>query len=122
MTEGDPMVTSIGYSLGIGSGLDTQLLIQTLSDAARAPKEALIDRREQLNSARISALADASVAIDSFATALSTLISGGTLFIQPSVSDTGILTATARPGARLGRSEEHTSELQSLMSTSYTVL
>ncbi|HEY9552529.1 flagellar filament capping protein FliD [Allosphingosinicella sp.] len=96
------MVTSIGYSLGIGSGLDTQLLIQTLSDAARAPKEALIDRREQLNSARISALADASGAIDSFATALSTLISGGTLFSQPSVSDTGILTATARPGARLG--------------------
>src|SRR3546814_13325477 len=77
MTEGDPMVTSIGYSLGIGSGLDTQLLIQTLSDAARAPKEALIDRREQLNSARISALADASGAIDSFAPALPTLVSGG---------------------------------------------
>src|SRR3546814_9222232 len=40
--------------------------------------------------------------IDSFATALATLISGGTLFRQPSVSDTGILTAAARPGARLG--------------------
>src|SRR3546814_18785979 len=102
MTEGDPMVTSIGYSLGIGSGLDTQLLIQTLSDAARAPKEALIDRREQLNSARISALAAASGAIDSFATALSTLISGGTLFSHPSVSATRIRTPPPPPGPRPG--------------------
>jgi flagellar hook-associated protein 2 len=96
------MTTSIAYSLGIGSGIDTQLLIKTLSEAARAPKEAQIDSREQLNSARISALAEASSAIDSFASALSTLISGGTLFSQPSVSDTSILTAKAQPGARLG--------------------
>lgn len=95
------MVTSIGYSLGIGSGIDTQLLIQTLADAARAPKEALIAKREESNAAQISAMAEATSAIDSFAAALSTLISGGTLFSQPSVSDASVLGATALPGARL---------------------
>lgn len=96
------MTTSIAYSLGIGSGIDTQALIKGLSDAVRAPKEALIAQREERNAAQISALAEASGAIDSFATALSTLIAGGTLFSQPNVSDTNVLTATALPGSRLG--------------------
>ena len=96
------MVSSISYSLGIGSGIDTKALIEGLADAVRAPKEALLARREAANAAQVSALADASGAIDSFAAALSTLIAGGTLFSQPNVSDTSILTATAQPGARLG--------------------
>ncbi len=96
------MTTSIAYSLGIGSGIDTQALIQGLSEAARAPKEALIAQREERNAAQVSALAEASGAIDSFASALATLISGGTLFSQPNVSDTNVLTAKALPGSRLG--------------------
>lgn len=96
------MTASIGYSLGIGSGIDTQALIKGLADAARAPREALITQREEKNAAQISALAEASSSIDSFASALSSLISGGTLFSQPSVSDSSVLTAAARPGARLG--------------------
>ncbi|MFC7499869.1 flagellar filament capping protein FliD [Enterovirga sp. GCM10030262] len=96
------MVSSISYSLGIGSGIDTKALIDGLADAVRAPKEAQLARREAANAAQVSALADASGAIDSFAAALSTLIAGGTLFSQPNVSDTSILTATAQPGARLG--------------------
>lgn len=92
------MVSSIGYSLGIGSGIDTQALITSLADAQRAPKEAQIAKRETLNQARISSLAEASGAIDSFASALSSLISGGSLFTQPSVSDSSVLTATAIAG------------------------
>jgi flagellar hook-associated protein 2 len=95
------MVASIGYSLGIGSGLDINSLVKGLSEAERAPKEALLKRREDSNAAKVSALADASSAIDSFASALSSLISGGTLFTQPSVSDTSILSATSVPGAPL---------------------
>jgi flagellar hook-associated protein 2 len=95
------MVSSIGYSLGIGSGLDIKSIVDGLAQAERAPKEALIKQREELNAARVSALADAAAGIDSFASALSSLISGGSLFSQPSVSDPALLSATAAPGARL---------------------
>ncbi|PSJ39686.1 flagellar filament capping protein FliD [Allosphingosinicella deserti] len=95
------MVSSISYSLGIGSGIDIKSLVDSLAEADRGPKEALIKRREEANAAKISALAEASSAIDSFAGALSGLISGGTLFTQPSVSDSSLVGATALPGARL---------------------
>ena len=95
------MVGSIGYSLGIGSGLDIKSIVDGLASAERAPKEALIKRREETNAARVSALAEAAAGIDSFTTALSGLIGGGSLFSQPSVSDPSLLSATAVPGARL---------------------
>lgn len=96
------MVTSIGYSLGAGAGIDTKALIDDLAKAERAPKEALIVRRETANTAKISALAQASSAIDGFASALSQLVAGGTLFTQPSVSDPSLLSATAIAGADIG--------------------
>lgn len=96
------MVTSIGYSLGAGAGIDTKALIDGLASAAKAPKDALLKKREETNTARISALAEASNAISGFATALSQLISGGTLFTQPTVSDTSLLTAAAIPGSDIG--------------------
>ncbi|WP_284734756.1 flagellar filament capping protein FliD [Sphingosinicella terrae] len=96
------MTTSIGYALGIGSGLDIKALVEDLAGAAKAPKEALIAKREQTNQARISALGEMSGAIDSFAAALSSLISGGSLFTQPSVSDSSIVSASSVAGTRLG--------------------
>ena len=93
------MVTSIGYSLGAGAGIDTKTLIEDLAKAEKAPKEALIAKRESANTAKISALAQASGAIDSFASALSKLIEGGSLFTQPSVSEPGLLSAKAVAGA-----------------------
>jgi flagellar hook-associated protein 2 len=96
------MTTSIGYALGAGSGLDIQALVTQLSDAAKAPKEALITSRETANQAKISGLAQVSSAIDSFASALTTLIAGGSLFSQPSVSDPSVFTATALAGSRIG--------------------
>lgn len=96
------MTTSIASALGAGSGLDIRALVTDLANAAKAPKEALITNRETLNQARVSGLAQVSSAIDSFASALSTLIAGGTLFSQPSVSDPGVFTASAIAGARLG--------------------
>lgn len=93
--------SSIGFNLGIGSGLDIRSLVEGLSQADRAPKEALIAKREEANAAKLSALAEASSAIDSFATALSSLVSGGSLFTQPSVSEPSLLSASAVAGARL---------------------
>jgi flagellar hook-associated protein 2 len=96
------METSIGYQLGIGSGLDIKSLVKGLSDAQRAPKDALIEKRATLNQARISTLAEIGGAIDNFSTALSSLISGGTLFTQPTVSEPSLVGAKALPGSRIG--------------------
>jgi flagellar hook-associated protein 2 len=96
------MTTSIAYALGAGSGLDIRALVTELSNAAKAPKEALLTSRESANQAKVSGLAQVSSAIDSFASALSSLIAGGTLFSQPSVSDSSVFTASAIAGARLG--------------------
>lgn len=95
------MVTSIATSLGIGSGIDTAALVDQLAEASRAPKDAAITKREEANAAKISAIATAASGIDNFATALSALISGGTLFTQPTTSDATVLTATAQAGARI---------------------
>ena len=96
------MTTSIASALGAGSGLDIQTLVNQLSDAAKAPKEALISSRETANQAKISGLAQVSSGIDSFASALTSLIAGGTLFSQPSVADPSVFTASAIAGSRLG--------------------
>ena len=94
--------TSIGYALGIGSGIDIKSLVNDLAAAAKGPREALIARREEANAAKVSKLAEMSSAIDNFSTALSTLISGGSLYAQPSVSDSSIISASAIAGRRLG--------------------
>lgn len=92
----------IANSLGIGGGIDTASLIEQLTTASRAPKDAILKAKEELNAAQISAVAQASSAISGFSTALTQLISGGSLFTQPTVSDSAVLGATALPGARIG--------------------
>ena len=93
--------TSIGYQLGIGSGLDIKSLVDNLAAAAKSPKEAQLVKREEANAARVSQLAQVSQGIDSFASALASLVSGGTLYSQPSLSDSSVLSASAIRGARL---------------------
>jgi flagellar hook-associated protein 2 len=94
--------SSIANSLGIGGGIDTGSLIEQLSEASRAPKDAILKAKEDLNTAQISAVGQASSAISSFSSALTQLINGGTLFTQPTVSESSVFTATALPGARIG--------------------
>ena len=95
-------MTSIAATLGVGSGLDTSGLIDKLTAAVKDPKEAAITKRQTVNTAKISALGNAVSGIDAFSSSLTTLVSGGTLFTQPTSSDTGIVDATAIPGSRLG--------------------
>jgi flagellar hook-associated protein 2 len=94
--------SAILAALGSGSGLDVNGLVNQLSAAQKAPQQDLIDKREAANTARVSALGQMSSAIDGFASALGSLISGGTLFSQPAVSDTSVFTATALAGSRIG--------------------
>lgn len=95
-------MTSIASSLGIGSGIDTQALIQQLSDASRTPKETALKAREDANSAKVSALGTIASGIDTFASSLSTLISSGSLFTQATSSEPGIVSVSAVAGARIG--------------------
>ncbi|HWW64309.1 MAG TPA: flagellar filament capping protein FliD [Sphingomonadaceae bacterium] len=93
--------SSIAATLGVGSGIDTASLVTNLVNAVQAPKEAQLEARETQNAAKVSGLADAANAIDSFASALSTLLSGGSLYTQPTSSDTSILDAKALAGSRI---------------------
>ncbi len=95
-------VTSIAATLGIGSGLDTTQLVTDLAAANKAPKEALITARETANKAKVSSLAGLASGIDGFAGALTSLLSGGTLYTQPSSSDTASLGVSAVAGGRIG--------------------
>ena len=94
-------MVSIAQTLGTGSGIDTQQLVKDLAAATRAPKEAAIKAKEDANSARVSALGEASSGIETFATSLNSLLSGGSLFTQPTSSNTGAVAVTALPGSRL---------------------
>lgn len=95
-------MTSIATTLGAGSGIDTAALVTSLVSAAFDPKDAALKTKETANTAKISSLATLSNGIDSFASALSSLISGGSLRTQPSSSNAAILTATAKAGASIG--------------------
>lgn len=94
-------MASISSALGIGSGIDIAGLVADLAAASRAPREAAIAKREQANTAQVSTLASLKNALDSFATSLETLSSGGSLSTQPVVSDAAVLGASAARGASL---------------------
>lgn len=92
------MVTSIASSLGFGSGIDIKQLVSDLSNASREPKVARITELRQQNQARISAVAQAKADLEGFANSLEQMVSDGTLRSTPTVSDSSILSATARAG------------------------
>ena len=87
------MVSSIAYSLGFGSGIDTATLIDDLANASRQPKIEALQTRVQANQAKISALATLTSSIDNFASSLAEVVSEGSFRTQPTVSDTSIMTA-----------------------------
>lgn len=91
---------NITNALGAGSGIDTIALVEQLANAARAPREAALRSRENLNLARISAVGSARSAINSFADALSDLFKGDGYAAAPASSATGVAAASLIPGAR----------------------
>jgi len=98
------MVTSVGSSIltALGaSSIDTSSLVDQLATAASADKQKALTTRETANTSRISDLATAINSITTFSSSLSTLISGGTLYTQPTSSNGSILSVSAVAGARL---------------------
>jgi len=88
-------------SLNSGSGIDTGSLVTSLVEAQYAVQTARLTRQAETLTAQISGVSTVKSAITGFATALDTLAKGGTLATQPKSSATGVLSATALPGAKL---------------------
>ena len=98
------MVTSVGSSIltSLGaSNIDTSSLVDQLATASIASKQKALTTRETGISTRISDLGTAVSSISGFSSALSTLISGGTLYTQPTSSNASIVNVSALAGARL---------------------
>lgn len=97
-TNGSAILTA----LGSGSGVDSASLVAGLVSATYDPKAAVLTAKDTANATKISSLATLSNGIDGFASALNSLISGGTLFTQPTSSDATVLTASAKAGSSIG--------------------
>ncbi len=91
---------NISNALGAGSGIDTIALVDQLANASRAPREAALRTRENLNEARISAIGSTRSAINTFADALGDLFKGDGYAPIPTSGNAGIAAAALIPGAR----------------------
>lgn len=82
--------SSVTSALGLGYGIDSSSIVSGLVSAVRQPKNAALSSKESLVEAQISALANASGALDTFSTALSNLLSDSSYSGQPASSDSSI--------------------------------
>ena len=92
---------SLLTSLGSGSGVDTSALVSSLVTAQFANQSAALTAKADKLTAQISSVSTVKNAIGSFATALGALVKGGTLTTQPVSTNTGVVSASALPGAKL---------------------
>lgn len=90
--------SSILTALNAGSGIDTSALVSSLVSATREPKQTAITSQQTLNSSRISALASAVSSLDTFADALSEVLSGADYTGTASSNDASIASVTMLSG------------------------
>jgi len=83
-------MTSIVSSLGVGSGIDTRALIDSLVAADREARTKPLTARSEALTARISALGQVKSALQSIASSLSARVTGGALGVVPASSDSAI--------------------------------
>jgi flagellar hook-associated protein 2 len=92
---------SILKALSAGSGIDTASLADQLVAAQFANQEDALTAKGTKLTAEISAVSMLKADITSFSSSLQTLIKGGTLQSQPTVSTSGIVNDTGIAGAKL---------------------
>ncbi|MDG5488311.1 flagellar filament capping protein FliD [Sphingomonas sp. BGYR3] len=95
------MVESITKTLGTGSGIDTTALVNSLVEAQFAAKNAQLEQRQETLTTQLSTVSQLKSGISGFSTALSQLVSGGTLTTQATSSNTSIVRATSLNGAQI---------------------
>lgn len=94
--------SSILTALNAGSGIDTSALVSSLVSATREPKQTAITDRQSLNSSRISALASAISSLNTFADALTEVLSGAAYTGTASSNDASIASVTLLSGGSPG--------------------
>jgi flagellar hook-associated protein 2 len=94
--------SNILTALGAGSGIDTTALVSSLVKASREPKEAAITSRQSLNSSRISALGSAVGSLDTFADALTQVLSDAAYTGSVNSNDTSIASVSVLSGGTPG--------------------
>lgn len=100
--EGDfALVDSITKTLGAGSGIDIQSLVTSLVDAQFAQKTKQVEAKAETLTAQVSTISQLKSGITSFASALSTLVKGGSLTTAATSSNTSIVKATTLPGKQI---------------------
>ena len=92
---------SIVKTLGSGSGIDTQALVDSLIQAQFAAKNQQLARKADTLTAQLSGVAKLKSGITGFDTALRSLVTGGTLATQPTSSNAAAVAVSALPGAKL---------------------
>lgn len=82
--------SSISSSLGLNYGIDSASVVSELVAAVRDPKEQALSSRETTVTSQISAIANASGALNTFSTALSDLLADTSYSGKPLSSDSSI--------------------------------
>ncbi len=93
---------SIAVTLGAGSGIDTRALVSSLVEAQFAAKSNALTARKDTLTSQISALSQLRSGLTGFSTALTNLVSGGSLSTQPVSADKSVLGVALLPGANIG--------------------
>ncbi len=93
---------SILSGLNAGAGIDTDGLITNLTTAQKAALEDPITTKQATNTAQISAVSSIASDLSTFSQSLATLISGGSLQVQPVSSNANVMTVAAKPGVAMG--------------------
>ncbi|MFT3977205.1 MAG: flagellar filament capping protein FliD [Sphingomonas bacterium] len=88
-------------SLNTGSGVDTTSLVTSLVNAQFASKVSALQAKSNALTTQISDVSTLKSAISGFASALDSLVRGGTLVAQPASSNSSVLSVTPLTGAKL---------------------
>jgi flagellar hook-associated protein 2 len=92
-------------SLGTGSGIDTDTLVKSLVQAQFSAKTSALTSKAETLTKQISGVATLKSTVTAFSTALESLVKGGTLQTQPTVTDGTVLGASAIPGKAMAATQ-----------------
>ncbi|GAA0738498.1 flagellar filament capping protein FliD [Sphingomonas japonica] len=96
------MVDSITQTLGSGSGINISELVGSLVDAQYAVKNETLTQRSEALAAQISGVSTLKSGISGFASALASLVSGGSLATQPTSSNESVVKVSKLAGGSAG--------------------
>jgi flagellar hook-associated protein 2 len=94
--------SQIALALGAGSGIDTAAIVTSLVNAQFAGKTAALTSKTNDVTAQISEVAKLQSGITGFASALTSLIKGGTLLNQPTSSNSAVAGVTTALSGKVG--------------------